>query len=495
MNPVPTRRIVSMKLVFSLVTVALVGLTVVGVFLITERNARRALQSEMEMRLVLEARHLALLSADALLAEYPELTLCPIVREMMQRRPYLTVAVVTDHEGRIQGHPDVRRLGEYFPMLETFTPYATHSRLQDDEAMLANEELMAARVPARHPGGQVVGTVLVAQDRGHISVMLARGRRQVALLAGALAVAGVILSLVVVRWLLAPLDTLRAGLTRIGRGDLDSPIQLKNGTELGLLGDTIDNMAIQLKQSRAETRAKEMEIIATQREVIHTLGEVVESRSYETGNHIDRVAEGAALLAELAGLNRRQCELLRMAAPMHDVGKIGIPDAILNKPGVLTVDEYEVIKTHAELGHRILSQSDRPILRAAAIVAHEHHEHWDGNGYPRRLAGEEIHIFGRIVTIVDVFDALTSDRCYRPAMQLAEALAIMTAKRGSHFDPELYDLFIQNLDRFRECMKHRRQVSPLLAGAGDPVPEAPTGAAESVDADARQTSEPPALVH
>ena len=465
------RRLISMKYLFSAVTVTLVVSTVFGVFMITDRNARRALESEMEMRLVLEARHLALLGTDALLADYPELTLCPIVREMLQRQPDLAVAVVLDHQGRIQGHPDVRRLGEPFPMLDTFTPYEAHARLQDDEVILANDDLMAARVPARHPGGQVVGTVLVAQDRAHISNMLAAGRGQVALLATGLALVGVLLAVVVVHRLLAPLDTLRAGLSRIGTGDLDSPIKLHNATELGLLGDTIDTMAVQLKHSRAENRAKEREIINTQREVIHILGDVVESRSHETGNHIDRVAESSALLGELAGLNPRQCELLRMAAPMHDVGKIGIPDAILNKPGKLTDDEYVTMKTHAELGYQILSQSERPILRAAAIVARQHHEHWDGGGYPRGLAGEEIHIFGRIVGLVDVFDALTSDRCYRPAMPLGKALAIITEGRGNHFDPELFDLFFANLDKFRTLMEKHNNTAAILASAGEAAPK------------------------
>ncbi len=473
MTPPKNRRLVSMKFVFSAVTVALVASTVIGVFMITDRNARRALEAEMEMRLVLEARHLALLSTDALLAEYPELTLCPIVREMLQRQSDLSVAVVLDHEGCIKGHPDVRRLGERFPMLDDFTPYRSLARLEDDEVVLANADLIAARVPARHPGGQVVGTVLVAQDRAHISTMLAAGRGQVAMLAAALAIAGVVLAVVVVRRLLAPLDTLRAGLTRIGDGDLDTPIQLRNATELGLLADTIDTMASQLKRSRAETRAKEREIITTQREVIHTLGEVVESRSHETGNHIDRVAEGAALLAEFAGLNSRQCDLLRMAAPMHDVGKIGIPDSVLNKPGKLSDEEYDVMKTHAELGHQILSQSNRPILRAAAIVAYQHHERWDGKGYPRGIAGEDIHIFGRIVAVVDVFDALTSDRCYRPAMPLEKALAILTEGRGTHFDPELLDLFFEHLDRFRDLMEQHSNTAALLERAGAPVPEAP----------------------
>ena len=443
-----------MKLMFSAVTVALVGLTVLVVFTITERNARRALQTEMETRLVLEARHLALLSADALLADFPELVLCPIVREMMQRQPNLATAVVLDHAGHIKGHSDVRQLGEPFPLLETLKPYETLASFQNDEVVLANDELIAARVPARFPGGQIVGTVLVAQDRGHISRMLAANRRQVAMLAATLALMGVLLALIFVRRALSPLDILREGLERIGQGDLDSPIHLHNATELGLLGNAIDTMAGQLKQSRADNLAKEKEIISTQRDIIYIMGEAVESRSLETGSHINRVAEGSALLGKLAGLPDHQCDLLRMAAPMHDLGKIGIPDAILNKPGKLTVEEYEIMRTHADLGYKILSQSHRPILRAAAIVAHQHHEWWDGNGYPRGLAGEDIHIFGRIVAIIDVFDALASDRCYRPAMPIAKTLEIITKEYGTHFDPHLLDLFLENLALFCDLMEH-----------------------------------------
>lgn len=467
-------RIISMKLVFSVVSIGLVTAAAAGVHLLSERNARRALEQEMETRLLLEARHLALLSTDALLAEYPELTLCPIVREMMQRRPDLELAVVLDHAGHIRGHRDVRLLGERLMVLATLSPRPTLSLLADDEVILANERVVAARVPARHPGGQVVGSVLVGQKREYLESMLAGGRGQVTLLAGALALIAVLLAVFVVRRLLAPLDVMRAGLERIGRGDLDRPINLRNRTELGLLAGTIDAMAARLSLVQAENRAREQEIIDTQRELIHTLGDVVESRSLETGNHIDRVAEGAALLASLAGLPPDECELLRLAAPMHDVGKIGIPDLVLNKPGKLTPEEFALMQTHTTKGHQILAQSDRPILKTAALVALQHHERWDGTGYPQALAGLDIHVFGRIVAIVDVFDALTSDRCYRPAMNLAEALAVMTEGRGSQFDPDLLDLFFSHLGSFRA----------LLAEApAEPAPEDRPAAATATTAD------------
>jgi response regulator RpfG family c-di-GMP phosphodiesterase len=449
-----SRRMISMKLIFSTVTVTLVGLTVAVVFTVMERNARQALQAEMEMRLVLEARHLALMSADALLTDFPELVLCPIVREMLERQPNLATAVVLDHAGQIQGHRDVRQLGKQLPLLDTLKPYEALASFLPDEVILINDDLITARVPSRHPGGQVIGTVLVAQDREYINTILAANRGEVALLAGVLALTGFLLALVIVRHLLSPLDVLKAGLERIGQGDLDSPIRLKNATELGLLADTIDTMSGQIKSSRAETLAKEREIIATQREVIYIMGEAVESRSLETGNHINRVADGSALLGKLAGLSPKECDLLKMAAPMHDVGKIGIPDAILNKPGKLTPAEYQVMQTHAQLGYKILSQSDQPILRAAAIVANQHHEHWDGTGYPFGLAGEKIHIFGRIVAIVDVFDALASDRCYRPNMPMTKVLEIINEGRGTHFDPKLLDHFLANLSMFHELMGH-----------------------------------------
>jgi response regulator RpfG family c-di-GMP phosphodiesterase len=133
---------------------------------------------------------------------------------------------------------------------------------------------------------------------------------------------------------------------------------------------------------------------------------------------------------------------------MHDIGKVGIADAILKKQGKLEADEFEIMKTHTHIGHRLLSRFHRPVLDIAAAVAHEHHEKWDGSGYPRGLTGEEISIYGRIVAIVDVYDALTSNRVYRQAMTSDEVLGILGQGRGTHFDPELLDVFLAHADRF-----------------------------------------------
>lgn len=190
------------------------------------------------------------------------------------------------------------------------------------------------------------------------------------------------------------------------------------------------------------------EIQSTQREVVSTMGAIGETRSKETGLHVKRVAEYSYLLAILYGLNENDANLLKQASPMHDIGKVGIPDNILNKPGKLTFEEFEIMKSHAQLGYEMLKHSQRPILKASAVVAKEHHEKWDGSGYPNGLKGEEIHIFGRITAIADVFDALGHDRIYKKAWPLEEILNLFKEEKGKHFDPILVDLFFQHLEAF-----------------------------------------------
>lgn len=195
------------------------------------------------------------------------------------------------------------------------------------------------------------------------------------------------------------------------------------------------------------------EIWQTQHEMLSLLGEVGETRSQETGNHVRRVAKYSKLLGELYGLEEDQLRLIYSASPMHDIGKIGIPDAILLKPGKLDSDEYDVMKTHSNIGYDILKNSNRPLLQAAAIIAHEHHEKWDGSGYPNALAGESIHIYGRIIALADVFDALSCDRVYKKAWPMDTIIEFIINERGRHFDPKLVDMFMANIDRFVEIAK------------------------------------------
>lgn len=190
------------------------------------------------------------------------------------------------------------------------------------------------------------------------------------------------------------------------------------------------------------------ELIETQKEMIETMGEIGESRSQETGNHVKRVAKYSYILAKLAGIPDHQAELLKLASPMHDIGKVAIPDQILLKPGKLTKEEFETMKQHTSIGYHVFKHSQRELLRTAAIIAHEHHEKWDGTGYPNGIAGNEIHIFGRITAIADVFDALGSDRVYKKAWPLQRIIDHLTEQSGIHFDPVLLDLFLKNIDDF-----------------------------------------------
>lgn len=190
------------------------------------------------------------------------------------------------------------------------------------------------------------------------------------------------------------------------------------------------------------------EIEETQKEIIFVMGEIGESRSKETGNHVKRVAEYSKILALKCGLSEEEAELIKTASPMHDIGKVAIPDAILNKPGKLTAEEYEIMKSHTVIGYNLLKGSQRRLLNAAAIIAIQHHEKWNGTGYPHGLRGEEIHLYGRITAVADVFDALGSERSYKKAWEIDRILQLFREERGEHFDPQLVDLFMEHLDEF-----------------------------------------------
>ncbi len=209
-----------------------------------------------------------------------------------------------------------------------------------------------------------------------------------------------------------------------------------------------NSQQVVIDNALAELNILNREIIETQKEVIFTMGSIGETRSKETGLHVKRVAEYSRLLACMSGLSGVEADMIAMASPMHDIGKVGIPDAILNKKGCLTEDEFEIMKTHAMIGYDMLKHSERPLMRTAAIIALEHHEKWDGSGYPEATSGNDIHIYGRITALADVFDALGSDRCYKKSWEDEKIFELLRAQSGSHFDPELVTVFFNNLDQF-----------------------------------------------
>jgi putative two-component system response regulator len=200
-----------------------------------------------------------------------------------------------------------------------------------------------------------------------------------------------------------------------------------------------------LRDAVAGLERTQLELRRSREETIHRLARAAEFRSEETGRHIERVGHFCGLLAERLGVPRERCELLRLASPLHDIGKIAIPDRLLLKPGPLTDDERRQMEKHAELGHQLLAGSHHELLELAAVVALTHHERPDGLGYPQRLTGEDIPLEGRITAVADVFDALMSDRVYRPGLSLESTLKLLREGRGTQFDARVLDALFDSL--------------------------------------------------
>ncbi len=194
-------------------------------------------------------------------------------------------------------------------------------------------------------------------------------------------------------------------------------------------------------------------LITTQKEIILRLGDVVETRSHETAHHVHRVSEYAYLLSILYGISEKEAADIKIASAMHDVGKIGTPDGILNKPGKLTEEEFAIIKQHTVTGYTIFRTSELPVLKLAADIALNHHEQWQGGGYPNSVSGERIPLAARITALVDVFDAITHARVYKSAWTIDDACRFIEEKKSIMFDPELTDLFIKNFKMFHDILK------------------------------------------
>jgi response regulator RpfG family c-di-GMP phosphodiesterase len=224
----------------------------------------------------------------------------------------------------------------------------------------------------------------------------------------------------------------------VSNGNLEQPVQITSQDEFGVMGCHTNFMIEML-----EKRNRELE--KTRQEIIERLGRAAEYRDNETGMHVIRMSHFSEALAKQANLSKEECDLILQASPMHDVGKIGIPDNILLKPGKLEGEEWTTMQTHVEVGASILSGSDSKIMQLAEEIAATHHEKYNGTGYPKGLKGEEISLAGRIIPICDVFDALTSERPYKKAWTVENAINLLKEEKGKHFDPDLVDKFISIL--------------------------------------------------
>jgi len=242
---------------------------------------------------------------------------------------------------------------------------------------------------------------------------------------------------------------------RLYAEDLTRTYQLekeKRG-QLERANDQLQRYAVDLNQTISQLRESEKRLEESYLDTIHRLVLAAEYKDEDTGDHIVRMSRYSALLAEKLGFDAKQVKILLYAAPMHDVGKIGIPDSILMKPGKLTDSEFETMKSHTLIGARILSGSSSELLQAAEKIALTHHEKWNGTGYPNKLKGTQIPIFGRIVALADVFDALTSRRPYKEPFPINVAVDIITQDSDRHFDSNLVNLFLENLGEILKIKK------------------------------------------
>lgn len=213
----------------------------------------------------------------------------------------------------------------------------------------------------------------------------------------------------------------------------------------------LENHNIRLEE---EVRRATNNILNREIESLMILARAAEFRDSNTSGHISRVAEYSVILGMEIGLSKTDIDMLYRSAPLHDVGKIGIPDSILMKPGPLSAEEFETMKTHTEIGYHILKNTKSKYLQAGGVIAWTHHEKFDGSGYPRGIKGDEIPVIGRIVAVADVFDALTTDRIYKKSWPVEEALQFMKLHSGTHFDPELVNAVFRNKDAFVEISEN-----------------------------------------
>jgi len=229
--------------------------------------------------------------------------------------------------------------------------------------------------------------------------------------------------------------------------------RIRNMIEVRLLHKEIRQQNEVLEQ-KVQERTQELE--DTRLEVVRRLGRAAEYKDNETGMHVVRMSKIAQLLAVAVGMSDDDAKLLLHASPMHDIGKIGIPDGILLKPGKLDADEWETMKTHTRIGAEILGDHPYPLMQMARIVALTHHEKWDGSGYPKGLEGENIPLVGRITAVADVFDALLSERPYKNAWPLDDAIAFIKEQSGQHFDPTIVEQFVVHLEDITAIRKQHR---------------------------------------
>ncbi|BCZ45653.1 hypothetical protein psyc5s11_17200 [Clostridium gelidum] len=239
-----------------------------------------------------------------------------------------------------------------------------------------------------------------------------------------------------------PLNKLENLMNKVKMGNLDIELVDNNSDEIAKISKGFNDMISSIRDLIKDN-------FETQKEIIYKLGALTEARSQETGNHIRRVAHYSRLIALKYGTTEEEADILKIASTLHDVGKVSIPDNILLKPGKLTPEEFEIMKTHTVVGHEILCNSNKPILEIASNIALEHHERYDGTGYPKGISGDNIGLYSRIVSLTDVFDALATERVYKKKWELSQIVEYIKEQRGKQFDPKIVDIFLDNINEIK----------------------------------------------
>lgn len=289
---------------------------------------------------------------------------------------------------------------------------------------------------------QLGWTVLVREESRGFLADVTSLRKHIYLVSLSLALVALLLGVWWLRRINRPLRVLSAGLSQFGSGDMREPEMAETYIA------EYETLQSSFAQMVARVRSHTTELTATQREIIHSLARAGELRDNETGNHVIRMSLCCRRLAELRGIAPEEAEFIGLASQMHDLGKIGIPDEVLLKPGRLTQEERSVMERHAELGAKVLGSSEVPLVAVARTICLSHHEKWDGSGYPHGLSGEHIPLEGRIAALCDVFDALLSERPYKAAWPVEKVIEFIKAQQNQHFDPVLADLFLAHFDEF-----------------------------------------------
>lgn len=300
---------------------------------------------------------------------------------------------------------------------------------------------------------QVVGYSVIVFSLKSLAAAIHKVRIAIAFLSGAALILMVGVFYALVTMLIRNLDRLLGAAEKLGKGDLSTRVDIRSHDEVERLGDGFNIMASELEGKNRELQDAMERLQQASTETIYRLSLAAEYRDWDTGSHLLRMSHYAKALARKMNLEPKYTEAILYASLMHDVGKIGIPDRILRKPGKLTSEEWEIMKKHTVIGAQILQKSEAEFIKLAETIALSHHEKWDGSGYPRGLKGTEISLAGRIVAVADVFEAVTSKRPYKESFPVEKAFEIIEQGRGYHFDPDVVDAFFAIKDEILDIKK------------------------------------------